>query len=100
MYAVPGDRIPSQTIGMQLRPEERKAMLELGRLPRDPDPRPCRHRLDGKQRKLDEDLRFPPVKGLVETRHINLRRDGFAPSDRSRAVATLTRDGVRAAERG
>src|SRR5258708_36506834 len=25
------DRIPTQTIGMQLRPEERKTMLELGR---------------------------------------------------------------------
>ncbi len=87
------DRIPSQTIGMQLRPEECKAMLELGRF------RVIRTRdladtvYDGKQRKLDEDLRFLRSKGLVETRHINLRRDGSRRQIDRVEVATLTRDG-------
>jgi hypothetical protein len=87
------DRIPSQTIGMQLRPEERKVMLELGRF------RVVRTRdladtvYDGKQRKLDEDLRFLRSKGLVETRHINLRRDGTRRQIDRVEVATLTRDG-------
>lgn len=87
------DRIPSQTIGMQLRPEERRVMLELGRF------RVVRTRdlaeavYDGKQRKLDEDLRFLRSKGLVETRHINLRRDGTRRQIDRAEVATLTRDG-------
>lgn len=87
------DRIPAQTIGMQLRPEERKAMLELGRF------RVIRTRdladtiYDGKQRKLDEDLRYLRSKGLVETRHINLRRDGTRRQIDRVEVATLTRDG-------
>ncbi len=87
------DRIPSQTIGMQLRPEERKAMFELGRF------RVVRTRdladaiYDGKQRKLDEDLNYLRSKGLVETRYINLRRDGTRRQIDRVEVATLTRDG-------
>src|SRR5581483_9431991 len=59
------DRITAQSIGMQLRPEERKVMLEVGRF------RVARTRdladtiYDGKQRKLDEDLRYLKSKGLV-----------------------------------
>lgn len=87
------NKIPSQTIGMQLRPEERKAMLELGRF------RVIRTRdlaetiYDGKQRKLDEDLNYLRSKGLVETRHVNLRRDGTRRQIDRVEVATLTRDG-------
>jgi DNA-binding transcriptional ArsR family regulator len=87
------NKIPSQTIGMQLRPEERKAMLELGRF------RVVRTRdladaiYDGKQRKLDEDLNYLRSKGLVETRYINLRRDGTRRQIGRVEVATLTRDG-------
>lgn len=87
------DRIPSQTIGMQLRHEERKVMLEVGRF------RVVRTRdladtiYDGKQRKLDEDLRYLKSKGLVETRHINLRRDGTRRQIDRVELATLTRDG-------
>ena len=87
------NKIPSQTIGMQLRPEERKVMLELGRF------RVVRTRdladavYDGKQRKLGEDLNYLRSKGLVETRHINLRRDGTRRQIDRTEVATLTRDG-------
>ena len=48
---------------------------------------------DGKQRKLDEDLRYLKSKGLIETRHINLRRDGTRRQIDRVEVATLTRDG-------
>jgi hypothetical protein len=78
---------------MQLRPEERKVMLEVGRF------RVVRTRdladtiYDGKQRKLDEDLRSLKSKSLVETRHINLRRDGTRRQIDRVDVATLTRDG-------
>jgi len=87
------NKIPSQTIGMQLRPEERRVMLELGRF------RVVRTRdladavYDGKQRKLGEDLNYLRSKGLVETRHINLRRDGTRRQIDRTEVATLTRDG-------
>lgn len=89
------DRIPPQTIGVSLRPEERKVMLELGRF------RVVRTRdladaiYDGKQRKLDEDLRYLRSRGMVETRHINLRRDGTRRQIDRIEVVTLTRDGGR-----
>ena len=87
------NRIPQQTIGMQLRPEERKAMLELGRfrVVRTGDLADSVY--DGKHRKLDEDLSYLRSKGLVTTRHINLRRDGKRRSIERVEVATLTKDG-------
>jgi hypothetical protein len=48
---------------------------------------------DGKQRKLGEDLSYLRSKGLVETRHINLRRDGTRRQIDRTEVATLTREG-------
>jgi hypothetical protein len=87
------NRIPEQTIGLQLRPEERRTMLELGRfrVVRTADLADTIY--DGKQRKLDEDLRYLRSKGLVDTRHINLRRDGKRRQIDRVEVATLTRDG-------
>jgi hypothetical protein len=87
------DRIPAQTIGMQLRPEERKTMLELGRfrVVRTADLADTIY--NGKHRKLDEDLSYLRSKGLVTTRHINLRRDGKRRSIERVEVATLTKDG-------
>jgi DNA-binding transcriptional ArsR family regulator len=87
------DRIPAQTIGMQLRPEERKIMLELGRFRAVRTGDLAQNLYDGKQRKLDEDLRYLRSKGLVETRHINLRRDGTRRQIERIEVVTLTRDG-------
>jgi len=85
--------IPSQTIGMQLRPEERTAMLQLGRFRIIRTNDLAETIYDGKQRKLDEDLRYLRSKGLVETRHINLRRDGKRRQIDRVEVASLTRDG-------
>jgi hypothetical protein len=87
------NKIPSQTIGMQLRPEERKVMLELGRFRVVRTSDLANTVYDGKQRKLGEDLNFLRSKGLVETRHINLRRDGTRRQIDRVEVATLTRDG-------
>jgi hypothetical protein len=87
------DRIPPQTIGLQLRPEERRVMLELGRFRviRTADLADTVY--DGKHRKLDEDLSYLRSKGLVTTRHINLRRDGKRRHIDRAEVATLTKDG-------
>jgi hypothetical protein len=87
------NHLPTQTIGMQLRPEERKTMLELGRfrIIRTDDLADAVY--DGKQRKLREDLSYLRSKGLVTTRHINLRRDGKRRHIDRTEVATLTKDG-------
>ena len=87
------NRIPTQTIGVQLRPEERKTMLELGRFRvlRADDLADTVY--GGKQRVLREDLSYLRSKGLIETRHINLRRDGKRRHIDRIEVATLTKDG-------
>jgi hypothetical protein len=48
---------------------------------------------DGKQRKLDEDIGYLRSKGLVETKQVNLRRDGTRRQIDRVEVATLNRDG-------
>lgn len=85
--------IPSQTVGMQLRPEERRTMLELGRFRVVRTSDLAKTIYGGKTRKLDEDIRYLRSKGLVDTRHINLRRDGTRRQIERVEVATLTRDG-------
>ena len=78
---------------MHFRPEERTVMLELGRF------RVIRTNdladtiYEGEVRKLDEDLRRLRSKGLIEIRHINLRRNGTRRHIALLQVATLTRDG-------
>lgn len=86
------NRIPSETIGMVLRPEERRTMLELGRflVVRTGDLAETIY--DGRRRRLDEDLKYLREKGLVSTRYINLRRDGRRAIERVEVV-TLTQDG-------
>lgn len=87
------NRIPSQTIGMNLRPEERQAMLGLGKFRAIRTADLADNVYNGKQRKIDEDLRYLRSKGLVSTRHINLRRDGKLRHIDRVEVATLTKDG-------
>ncbi len=87
------DRIPPQSIGVQLRPEEKKLLLEVGRF------RVVRvEDLDGtiyggKSRLLGNDLKYLREKGLVQTRHINLRRDQKRRTIERVEVVTLTRPG-------
>jgi len=87
------NRIPAQTIGMQLRPEERNALLELGRfrVVRTSDLADTLY--EGKHQKLNKDLEYLRSKGLIATRHINLRRDGKRRQIERIEVATLTKDG-------
>lgn len=93
VHILGSDRILFQTIDFELRPEERKIMLELGRF------RIIRtHDLSeaiygGKERKLEEDLRDLRSKGLMEMRQILLRADRNHRRVRRVKVATLTRDG-------
>lgn len=87
------DRIPPQIIGVQLRPEEKKLLLEVGRFRvvrvEDLD----RTIYGGKSRLLENDLKYLREKGLVQTRHINLRRDQKRRTIERVEVVTLTRPG-------
>lgn len=87
------NHLPPQAIGLQLRPEEQKAMLELGcfRVIRSSDLAETVY--GNKRRRLQEDLSYLRSKGLVETRHINLRRDGKRRKIERIEVATLTQEG-------
>ena len=87
------DRIPPQTIGVQLRPEERKLLQEVGRfrVVRVEDLR--RTIYDGRSRLLTNDLDYLREKGLVQTRRINLRRDQKRRTIERVEVVTLTKSG-------
>ena len=87
------DRIPQQTIGVQLRPEEKRLLLEAGRfrVVRVEDLR--RTIYDGKSRLLENDLNYLREKGLVQTRQVNLRRDGKRRNIERVEVVSLTRPG-------
>jgi hypothetical protein len=87
------NHLPPQTIGLQLRPEEQRAMLELGRFRVIRTADLAEAVYGAKLRRLQEDLNYLRSKGLVETRHINLRRDGKRRSIERIEVATLTKDG-------
>jgi hypothetical protein len=48
---------------------------------------------NGKHHKLDNDLRYLRSQGLIETQHVNLRRDGIRDHTERIEVGTLTREG-------
>jgi hypothetical protein len=88
-------RAASNVIGLDLRPEEKQLLREAGRfrVVRTADLRETLY--NGKARPLENDLRYLRDKGLVETTHINLRRDGQRRSIERTEVVTLTKDGRR-----
>ena len=88
-------RTASNIVGLELRPEEKKLLQEAGRfrVVRTADLRGTLY--NGKSRPLENDLRYLRDKGLVETTHINLRRDGQRRTIERAEVVTLTKDGRR-----
>jgi hypothetical protein len=88
-------RAASNIVGLELRPEERQLLREAGRfrVVRTADLRDTLY--NGKSRPLENDLRYLRDKGLVETTHINLRRDGQRRTIERTEVVTLTKDGRR-----
>ena len=87
------NRIPPQTIGVQLRPEEKKLLLEAGRFRVVRVEDLNRTIYGGKSRLLEKDLKYLREKGLVQTRHVNLRRDQKRRTIERVEVVTLTRPG-------
>jgi hypothetical protein len=86
-------RSRGNVVGLELRPEEKQILHAAGRfrVVRKADLRDALYR--GKGRPLENDLRYLRDKGLIETRHINLRRDGRRRLIERVEVVTLTREG-------
>ncbi len=86
-------RMATNIVGLDLRPEEKELLREAGRfrVVRTADLREVLY--NGKARPLENDLRYLRDKGLVETAHINLRRDGRRRTIERVEVVTLTKEG-------
>src|SRR5216683_3219574 len=88
-------RTASNVVGLELRPEEKRLLNEAGRfrVVRTADLRETLY--NGKARPLENDLKYLRDKGLVETQHVNLRRDGRRRTIERVEVLTLTKEGRR-----
>ncbi len=86
-------RTASNVVGLELRPEEKHLLREAGRfrVVRTADLRETLY--NGKAGPLENDLKYLRDKGLVETAHVNLRRDGQRRTMERVEVVTLTKDG-------
>lgn len=97
--ASPDSRRPARAVGnvvgVELRPEEKQLLREAGRfrVVRTADLRESLY--NGKSRSLENDLKYLRDKGLIETQHVNLRRDGRRRTIERVEVVTLTKDGRR-----
>jgi hypothetical protein len=86
-------RAAGNVVGLELRSEEKQLLRETGRfrVVRTADLRDTLY--NGKARPLENDLKYLRDKGLVETQHVNLRRDGRRRTIERIEVVTLTKDG-------
>ena len=86
-------RTANNVVGLELRPEEKQLLREAGRfrVVRTADLRETLY--NGKAGPLENDLKYLRDKGLVETAHVNLRRDGQRRTMERVEVITLTKDG-------
>ncbi|MGA9671398.1 MAG: hypothetical protein WBQ94_19460, partial [Terracidiphilus sp.] len=83
----------SNVVGLELRPEEKQLLREAGRFRVVRTADLCEALYNGKTRLLENDLKYLRDKGLVETQHVNLRRDGWRRTIERVEIVTLTRDG-------
>jgi hypothetical protein len=88
-------RVAGNVVGLELRPEEKQLLREAGRfrVVRTADLRETLY--DGKARPLENDLKYLRDKGLIETQHVNLRRDARRRTIERVEVVTLTKEGRR-----
>jgi hypothetical protein len=88
-------RAAGNVIGLELRPEEKQLLREAGcfRVVRTADLRESLY--NGKARSMENDLKYLRDRGLIETQHVNLRRDGRRRTIERVEVVTLTKNGRR-----
>lgn len=82
---------PTTTVGLHLRPEEQKLLVEVGKFRVIAVSDLAKDIYKGQENKLRCDLRFLKQNGLVDTHFINRRRDGRSEAVRRFEVVTLTR---------
>lgn len=86
-------------IGLQIRPEERQLMLEVGNFRVITTDDLARFVYNGNSTQLRQDLQFLKDKKLVEVHVLNARRDGRSQDVRRFEAVTLTRTAKRLLER-
>jgi hypothetical protein len=86
-------RTASNIVGLELRPEEKHLLREAGRFRVVRTADLCETLYNGKTRPMENDLKYLRDKGLVETAHVNLRRDGRRRTIERVEVVTLTKEG-------
>ncbi|HVB55487.1 MAG TPA: hypothetical protein VNE63_03515 [Candidatus Acidoferrales bacterium] len=86
-------RAATNIVGLELRPEEKQLLHETGRFRVVRTADLCESLYRGKSGTLENDLRYLRDKGLIETAHVNLRRDGRRRSIERVEVVTLTKEG-------
>lgn len=87
------DQIPPAAIGVPLREQEKQILTDVGRfrVVRVRDLQETVYRQNRNQ--LERDLRYLREQGLVETHHVNARRDGRLGKVERFEVVTLTKHG-------
>ncbi len=89
----------SVAIGLQIRPEERELMLEVGKFRVITTDDLARFVYNGNSRQLKQDLQFLKDQKLLEVHVLNARRDGRSEGVRRFEAVTLTRTAKRLLER-
>jgi hypothetical protein len=88
-------RAAGNVVGLELRPEEKKLLREVGRFRVVRTADLSESLYHGKARLLENDLKYLRDKGLIETQRVNLRRDGRRRTIERVEVITLTKGGRR-----
>ena len=87
------DQIPPQAIGISLREEEKKILAEVGRF-RVVNVRDLGETVyQNNAGRMERDLRYLRQHGLIQTEHVNTRRDGRLDKVERIEVVTLTKAG-------
>jgi hypothetical protein len=85
--------IPQQAVGLSLRDEERKVLMDVGRFRVISTSDLAETVYDGRHSRMERDLAFLREKGLVTIDSVNARRDGCGGRVERIEVATLTKSG-------
>jgi hypothetical protein len=80
----------AHAIGLQIRPEEQRLLLEVGKFRVIAIPDLARHVYDGNESRLRRDLQFLNENRLIETHLLNARRDGKSANVTRFEAVTLT----------
>lgn len=87
------DRLPQQVIGLSLREEERRVLMDVGKFRVITTSDLAATVYDNNTARMTQDLRFLREQGLLEVDTVNARRDGRGGKVERIEVVTLTKSG-------